>query len=75
MGFLNQADKQDAAIKIKQYNEQALNAYNLFLSYTKSIADLLELMKTNEDYIQSDCDEVQVLVTKLEALKKEINTK
>jgi hypothetical protein len=70
MGFLSSAEKLDAASKIKQYNEQALSAYNSFIMYKKNIEDLLILMKTNEDYSKSDCDEVELLVSQLEILKK-----
>lgn len=68
MGFLSSAEKLDSASKIKQWNEQALSNYNAFQTNKQSIINQLELMKLNEDYSQSDCDEVQLLVDALNDL-------
>lgn len=62
MGLFDNTDKANAAQQIKIWYDTSIISINQAKFYKESLINQLELMKTNTDYTQEDCDEVQSLI-------------
>ena len=65
MGLFDQTEKANAAQQIKMWYDTAVSSINQAMFYKKNLENQLDLMKTNSDYTQEDCDEVQTLINQI----------
>jgi len=62
MGLFDQSEKANAAQQIKIWYDTSISSINQAIFYKENLVKQLELMKTNSDYNQQDCDDVQALI-------------
>lgn len=65
--------KRLAAQQIINWSDSANNAINQVQNYKQSLVSQLDLMKTNTDYNQDDCDGVQSLIDSINIKLTAIN--
>lgn len=71
-GFIQSAEKLNAAQQVKQWFDSAIDLSDNLKQNKNSLVNQLALMKTNSDYSESDCNEVEALVATLDLKIKDI---
>lgn len=72
MSFLTNSDKNNAALQIDSWNDQAIASMEQAKLCVGSIATQLEAMRTNSDYTPEDVEAVELLLSNLIEVAKSL---